>query len=85
VGIVYFNKHIVFQSVYLKRWLTAYSEASSQTQHQVKRGFLLDAVVCERAAVLPLLQLLASEDEALLIRRTSFFVLNLLLDIVNAV
>ena len=71
-----FKKLIVFQSVYLKRW------ASSQTQHQVKRGFLLDVVVGKCAAVL---QLLASEDEALLIRRDSFFVLNLLLDILNAV
>ena len=76
MGIVNFKKLIVFQSVYLKRW------ASSQTQHQVKHGFILDVVVCERAAVL---QLLASEDEALLIRRDSFFVLNLLLDILNAV
>jgi hypothetical protein len=44
----------------------------------VKRGFFLDVVVRERATVL---QLLASKDEALLIRRDSFFVLDLLLDI----
>ena len=41
----------------------------------------MDVVVRERAAVL---QLLASEDEALLIRRDSFFVLDLLAEVTAA-
>jgi hypothetical protein len=48
----------------------------------VKSGLLLDVVVRESAAVL---ELLAGEDEALLIRRDAFLVLNLLLDVVDAV
>ena len=37
--------------------------ATAQAQHQVERGFLLDVVVGQRAAVL---ELLAREDQALL-------------------
>merc|ERR1711916_352438 len=49
---------------------------TAQAQHQVEGGLLLDVVVRERAAVL---QLLAGEDEALLIRGDALLVLNLLL------
>ena len=40
--------------------------ATTQAQHQVQRGLLLDVVVGQGAAVL---QLLAGKDEALLVRR----------------
>jgi hypothetical protein len=40
--------------------------AAAQTQHQVQRGLLLNVVVRQGAAVL---QLLAREDQALLVRR----------------
>jgi hypothetical protein len=40
--------------------------ATAQAQHQVQRRLLLNVVVGQRAAVL---QLLAGEDEALLVRR----------------
>ena len=40
--------------------------AAAQAQHEVQRRLLLDVVVRERAAVL---ELLAGEDEALLVRR----------------
>jgi hypothetical protein len=40
--------------------------AAAQAQHQVQRRLLLDVVVGQRAAVL---QLLAGEDQALLVRR----------------
>ena len=40
--------------------------AAAQAQHQVQGALLLDVVVSQRAAVL---QLLAGEDQALLVRR----------------
>jgi hypothetical protein len=48
----------------------------------VERGLLLDVVVGQGAAIL---QLLAGEDEALLVRRDAFLVLDLGLDIVDGV
>merc|ERR1711879_832482 len=50
--------------------------ASAQTKHQMKCGLLLDVVVRQSTSVL---QLLASEDQTLLIRWNAFLVLNLLL------
>jgi hypothetical protein len=50
------------------------NHTTTQTQHQVQRGLLLDVVVAECAAVF---QLLAGEDQALLIRRDALLVLNL--------
>jgi len=47
---------------------------SSQSQHQVEGGFLLDVIVGQGSAVF---QLFPSEDESLLIGRDSFFVLDL--------
>ncbi len=44
----------------------AHLHATAQAQHQVQRRLLLDVVIGKRAAVL---QLLAGEDEALLVRR----------------
>jgi hypothetical protein len=55
---------------------------TAQTQHQVQRAFLLDIVVGERAAVF---ELLACKDQTLLVRRNALLVLDLGLDIVNAV
>jgi hypothetical protein len=46
--------------------------ATAQAQDQVQGGLLLDVVVCQSAAVL---QLLASKDEALLVRRDALLVL----------
>ena len=46
------------------------------TQHQMQRGLLLDVVVAQCAAVL---QLLAREDQALLVRGDALLVLDLLL------
>ncbi len=56
--------------------------ATAQAQHQVQGGLLLDVIVRQRAAVL---QLLASKDQALLVRRNTLLVLDLGLDIVNGV
>ena len=62
--------------------LLALLTATAQAQHQVKRGLLLDVVVRQSAAIL---QLLAGEDEALLIRRDALLVLDLGLDVINRV
>ena len=43
--------------------------ASTQAQHQVEGGLLLDVVVCKGATVL---QLLAGKDEALLVGRNTY-------------
>merc|ERR1712093_675598 len=56
--------------------------ATTQAQHQVERGLLLDVVVGERASVF---QLFASEDKTLLVRRDTLFVLNLCFDIVDRI
>jgi hypothetical protein len=56
--------------------------SSAQAQHKVKGGLLLDVVVAERAAIF---ELLSSKNQTLLIWRNSFLVLDLGLDILNAV
>ena len=56
--------------------------ATSQAQHQVKSGFLLNVVVRERAAVL---KLLAGKDQPLLVRWDALLVLDLGLNIVDGV
>merc|ERR1719364_51317 len=56
--------------------------AATQAQHQVERRLLLDVVVRKRAAIL---ELLAREDQALLVRRDAFLVLNLGLHVVDGV
>ncbi len=56
--------------------------ASAQAQHKVQCALLLDVVVGEGATIL---QLLARKDQALLIRRNSFLVLDLLLHILDRV
>ena len=45
-------------------------------------GFLLDVVIRKRSAIL---QLLAGEDESLLIRRNTFLILDLGLDVLDGV
>jgi hypothetical protein len=73
------NSHliaVVFGSQSLERRL---DNAATETEHQVQSRLLLDVVVGERAAVL---ELLAREDQALLVRGNAFLVLDLGLDIV---
>jgi hypothetical protein len=55
---------------------------AAQAEHQVEGRLLLDVVVRERAAIL---QLLAGEDQALLVRRDALLVLDLGLDILDRV
>lgn len=63
----------------LERWL---DQTTTETEDQVKSGFLLDVIVRESAAVL---QLLSGEDQTLLVGGDALLVLNLGLDIVNGV
>ena len=56
--------------------------ATTEAEHQVEGGLLLDVVVGQGAAVF---QLLSGEDQSLLVRWDSFLVLNLGLDIVDGV
>jgi len=56
--------------------------SASQSQDEMKSGLLLDVVVGQGA---PVLQLLAGEDETLLIRRNTFFVLDFGFDVFDAV
>merc|ERR1712029_1265638 len=56
--------------------------ATSETQHQVKSGLLLDVVVRQSA---PILELLASKDQTLLIWGNAFLVLNFGLDILDGI
>jgi len=56
--------------------------AAAEAQHQVEGRLLLDVVVRQGAAVL---ELLAREDQALLVRRDALLVLDLRLDVVDGV
>merc|ERR1712121_284173 len=56
--------------------------SSSQTKHEMESALLLDVVVRQSPAVL---QLLASEDEPLLVRGDSFLVLNLSLHVFDGI
>ena len=62
--------------------LLALLAAAAQAQHQVQSALLLDVVVRQRAAIL---ELLAREDQTLLVRRDALFVLDLGLDVLNRV
>merc|ERR1712165_499075 len=56
--------------------------ATTQAQHQVEGGLLLDVVIRKGASVL---KLLSGEDESLLVWRNALLVLDLGLDIVDGV
>merc|ERR1719159_334895 len=56
--------------------------AAAQPEHQMQRRLLLDIVVRQRAAIF---ELLPRENQALLVRRDAFFVLNFGLHVVYGV
>jgi len=55
---------------------------TTETKDEMEGGFFLDVVVGQRSTIL---ELLASEDQALLVGRDPFLVLNLRLDIVDRI
>merc|ERR550537_1004700 len=57
-------------------------DATTEAEHQVKRGLFLDVVVRQGSSIL---QLFAREDEALLVWRNALFVLDLGLHIVDGI
>jgi len=59
-----------------------FDDATTQTQDQMQGRFLLNVVIRQRAAIF---KLLASKDQALLVRGDALFVLDLGLDIVDRV
>ena len=56
--------------------------ASTKTKHQMESALLLDVVITQGA---PILQLLTSKDQSLLVRWDTLLVLNLGLDVVNGI
>ena len=56
--------------------------STPETENQMQGGFLLNVVVRQGTAIL---ELLAGEDQPLLIWRDSFLVLNLGLDVLDGV
>jgi hypothetical protein len=59
-----------------------FNDTTTKTENQVKGGFLLNVVITQGTTVL---ELFTGENETLLIRRDTFLILDLLLDIVNGV
>merc|ERR1719333_1462092 len=57
-------------------------DSSSQSEHEVEGGLLLDVVIRQSPSIL---QLLAGKDQPLLVRRDPFLVLDLGLDILDGV
>ena len=55
---------------------------TTEAENEVKGGLFLNVIISKGTAIL---KLLASKDEALLVRRDALLVLNLLLDIVNRI
>jgi len=62
--------------------LLALLSTTTEAQDQMESALLLDVVVAQGATIL---QLLAGEDETLLIRRDTFLILDLLLDSLDGV
>ena len=57
-------------------------DTTTEAEHEVQGGLLLDVVVSQGAS---LLELLAGEDEALLIRGDALLILDLGLDVLNGI
>ena len=59
-----------------------FNDTTTKTENQVKGRFLLNVVITQGTTVF---ELFTGENETLLIRRDTFLILDLLLDIVNGV
>jgi len=65
-----------------KRIVECLQGATTKAEHQVQSRLLLNVVIRQSASIL---ELLASKDQALLVRRNAFLVLNLLLHVFDGV
>jgi len=72
----------IFACLFFFKHNKHHSLPTTQPQHQVESGLLLNIVIGKSATIL---ELLASENETLLVGRNAFLVLNLGLDVVNGV
>merc|ERR1712241_1354583 len=72
-SITFTTDHLVAVVLLRQQPQRRFDHTPSQPQHQVKRRFLLDVVIRQRASVF---QLFTREDETLLVRWDSFFVLD---------
>merc|ERR1719148_306048 len=59
-----------------------HSRTTSKTKNKMKGGLLLDVVIGESTAIF---QLFTSENQSLLVGRNTFFILNLLLHVLNGI
>ncbi|KAM0937083.1 hypothetical protein DsansV1_C26g0195431 [Dioscorea sansibarensis] len=59
--------------------------ATTEAEHQVESGLLLDVVISEVGKGAAVLQLLAGEDQTLLVRRNALLILDLGLHVVDGV
>lgn len=66
----------------MRRWIHTDLHTTSEAEDEMKGGFLLNVVIRKGAAIL---ELLAGEDQSLLIRGNSFLVLDLRLNIVDGI
>merc|ERR1712060_168780 len=67
---------------FARQRLDKYLHATAQAEHEVESRLLLDVIIGQSA---PVLQLLAREDQALLVRRDALLILNLGLHVVDGV
>merc|ERR550534_1583347 len=80
--ITFTTNHLVAIVLLCQQTQTRLNHATSQSQHQMQSGLLLDIVIAQSTTVF---QLFTSEDQALLIRRNSFFILNLCFDVIDGI
>ena len=69
-------------TTYVVGLLLALLRTTTEAQHEMECGLLLNVVVAEGATVL---QLLACKDQALLVWRDTLLILNLRLDVVDCI
>jgi len=74
--------HLVLVVLAGERLERGFNDATAEAEDEVEGGLLLDVVVSKGAAIL---KLLPGEDQALLVRRDAFLVLDLGLDVLNRV
>ena len=70
---------VVLSGQHLKRW---FDGTTTKAKNKVKSGLLLNVIVSKSSSIL---ELLSSEDQTLLIWGNSFLVLDLGLDVIDAV
>ncbi|KAI8807388.1 hypothetical protein BJ742DRAFT_812553 [Cladochytrium replicatum] len=81
-SVAFSANHLVAVVLGCKHLQRGFNDTTTETEHKVESRLLLNVVVRQGTAIL---ELLAGEDETLLVRGNSFLVLDLLLHIVDSV